>query len=128
VHPDADREVIEAAYRQLMRKYLSDIAGGDTVRAAALHKRATAINQAHAVLRDPGSGGFTMGCVTARVSRSATQMLARGTTGLATGTRVRHRHGPDHRTLRAPTPCNDPYAVPEVLAYTDPGRITSPST
>jgi DnaJ-class molecular chaperone len=42
VHPDADREVIEAAYRQLMRKYHPDIAGGDTVRAAALHKRATA--------------------------------------------------------------------------------------
>jgi hypothetical protein len=53
VHPDAEPEVIEAAYRGLMRKYHPDVAGGDPDRAAWLHERAKAINQAYAVLRDP---------------------------------------------------------------------------
>lgn len=53
VQPDAEPEVIEAAYRQLMRKYHPDSAGSDHVRAAILHERAKAINQAYAVLRDP---------------------------------------------------------------------------
>ena len=53
VHPDADQEVIEAAYRQLMKKYHPDVAGDDPRRIAANHRRATAINQAYAVLRDP---------------------------------------------------------------------------
>jgi hypothetical protein len=53
VHPEADQEVIDAAYRQLMRKYHPDMAGSDTARAAVFHERAKAINQAYAVLRDP---------------------------------------------------------------------------
>jgi hypothetical protein len=52
VHPDAEQEVIEAAYRQLMRKYHPDVAAGDEVMAARFHNRAKQINQAHAVLRD----------------------------------------------------------------------------
>jgi hypothetical protein len=52
VAPDAEREVIEAAYRGLMRKYHPDLAGDDSVMAARLNERAKAINQAYAVLRD----------------------------------------------------------------------------
>jgi hypothetical protein len=52
VHPDAEQEVIDAAYRQLMRKYHPDVAGGDSARAQALHERAKLINQAYAVLGD----------------------------------------------------------------------------
>jgi DnaJ domain len=53
VHPDAVPEVIDAAYRQLMRKYHPDVAGTDASLATALHDRAKVINQAYAVLRDP---------------------------------------------------------------------------
>jgi hypothetical protein len=53
VQPDAEPEVIEAAYRQLMRKYHPDVAGTDVDRAAVLHERAKSINRAYAVLRDP---------------------------------------------------------------------------
>jgi hypothetical protein len=53
VHPDAEQEVIDAAYRQLMRKYHPDMAGEDGVRSQLLHERAKLINQAYAVLRDP---------------------------------------------------------------------------
>jgi DnaJ domain len=53
VHPDAEQEVIDAAYRQLMRKYHPDVAGEDGPRAQLLHQRAKLINQAYAVLRDP---------------------------------------------------------------------------
>jgi hypothetical protein len=53
VHPDAEQEVIDAAYRQLMRKYHPDVAGEDGIRAQLLHERAKLINQAYAVLRDP---------------------------------------------------------------------------
>jgi curved DNA-binding protein CbpA len=129
VHPDADREVVEAAYRQLMRKYLSDIAGGDTVRAAALHKRATAINQAHAVLRDPGQrriyDGMRNGSGVQVGYPNAREGYDRARDGYA-GAPPPRSGSPD--PARAPTPSNDPYAVPEVLAYTDPGRITSPLT
>src|SRR3712207_2531493 len=45
VHPDAEPEVIEAAYRQLMRKYHPDRAGADPQLAASLHERAKQINQ-----------------------------------------------------------------------------------
>jgi hypothetical protein len=53
VHPDADSEVIEAAYRQLMKKHHPDVAGNDPRRVAAHHARSKAINQAFSVLRDP---------------------------------------------------------------------------
>jgi DnaJ-like protein len=53
VHPDADFEVIEAAYRQLMKKHHPDMAGGDPRRVAQHEDRAKAINQAFSVLRDP---------------------------------------------------------------------------
>lgn len=53
VHPGAEGEVIEAAYRQLMKKYHPDRAGGDAEEAAALHERAKVINEAYSVLRDP---------------------------------------------------------------------------
>src|SRR5919199_3815114 len=53
VHPAAEQEVIDAAYRQLMRKYHPDMAGEDGMRAQLLHERAKLINQAYAVLRDP---------------------------------------------------------------------------
>jgi DnaJ domain len=52
VHPDADREVIEAAYRQLMKKYHPDVAGEDARRIAEHDARSKAINQAFSVLRD----------------------------------------------------------------------------
>jgi hypothetical protein len=52
VAPDAEPEVIDAAYRQLMRKYHPDVAGGNSVVAAEYTERAKAINQAYAVLRD----------------------------------------------------------------------------
>jgi curved DNA-binding protein CbpA len=51
--PDEDREVIEAAYRQLMRKYHPDVGGADPDSVARAHERAKAINQAYSVLRDP---------------------------------------------------------------------------
>jgi hypothetical protein len=53
VHARAEQEVIDAAYRQLMRKYHPDLAGSDPAAAAEFHERAKAINQAYAVLRDP---------------------------------------------------------------------------
>ncbi|MBV8713869.1 MAG: J domain-containing protein [Chloroflexi bacterium] len=53
VHPDADFEVIEAAYRQLMKKHHPDMAGDDPERIAAHLTRAKAINEAWRVLRDP---------------------------------------------------------------------------
>jgi hypothetical protein len=52
VAPDAEPEVIDAAYRQLMRKYHPDLAGDNQDLAARLHKRAKEINQAYSVLRD----------------------------------------------------------------------------
>src|ERR1700716_698056 len=53
VHPDAEDEVIEAAYRQLMKKYHPDLAGDDPRRIALHNHRAKTINQAFSVLRDP---------------------------------------------------------------------------
>jgi DnaJ domain len=53
VHPGAEQAVIDAAYRQLMRKYHPDVAGEDSQQAQLLHERAKLINQAYAVLRDP---------------------------------------------------------------------------
>lgn len=53
VHPDAEHEVIEAAYRQLMKKHHPDLAGGDPRRIAEYEARAKAINEAFGVLRDP---------------------------------------------------------------------------
>jgi hypothetical protein len=53
VHPDADQEVIEAAYRQLMKKHHPDLAGDDPRQVSENHRRATQINRAFAVLRDP---------------------------------------------------------------------------
>jgi len=53
VHARAEAEVIEAAYRQLMKKYHPDRAGDDPRAAAILHERAKIINEAYSVLRDP---------------------------------------------------------------------------
>jgi hypothetical protein len=53
VRPDAEFEVIEGAYRQLMKKYHPDMAGEDPRRIAQHVERATAINEAFGVLRDP---------------------------------------------------------------------------
>jgi hypothetical protein len=53
VDPTADPEIIEAAYRQLMKKHHPDVAGLDLRLAAHHHQRAKRINQAHSVLRDP---------------------------------------------------------------------------
>ena len=53
VHPDAEPEVIEAAYRQLMKRYHPDLAGHDPERMAMHHQRAKSINKAFSVLRDP---------------------------------------------------------------------------
>jgi hypothetical protein len=53
VHPDADFEVIEAAYRQLMKKHHPDRAGDDPRQIEASLTRAKAINAAFGVLRDP---------------------------------------------------------------------------
>lgn len=50
---DAEQEIIDAAYRQLMRKYHPDLAGGDPRLSATLNERAKQINQAYAVLKDP---------------------------------------------------------------------------
>ena len=55
VREDADHEVIEAAYRQLMKKYHPDRAAGEPRRASALHERAKVLNEAYAVLRNPAS-------------------------------------------------------------------------
>ena len=54
VAPEAESEVIDAAYRQLMRKYHPDLAGGNAVVVGEYTKRAKVINQAYAVLRDSG--------------------------------------------------------------------------
>ncbi|MDQ6675600.1 MAG: J domain-containing protein [Chloroflexota bacterium] len=53
VDPRADQEIIEAAYRQLMKKHHPDVAGTDARLAAQHHQRAKLINQAHTVLGDP---------------------------------------------------------------------------
>ena len=53
VDPSADPEVIEAAYRQLMKKHHPDVAGLDLRLATQHHQRAKRINQAHSVLGDP---------------------------------------------------------------------------
>ena len=52
VQPDADIEVISAAYRQLMKKYHPDVAGGDPHQIADHHRRSKEINEAFGVLRD----------------------------------------------------------------------------
>jgi hypothetical protein len=53
VRPDADQEVIDAAYRGLMKKYHPDLAGDDP-RAIQEHlARAKGLNEAYSVLRDP---------------------------------------------------------------------------
>jgi hypothetical protein len=75
VHPDADTEVIEAAYRQLMKKHHPDVAGDDPARVAAHHERSKAINQAFGVLRDPeqrrGYDAWRRGGVTRAASDAA---------------------------------------------------------
>jgi len=53
VQPNADQEIIEAAYRQLMKNHHPDVAGTDAELAAQHHERAKLINQAHSVLGDP---------------------------------------------------------------------------
>jgi hypothetical protein len=53
VHSGAEPEVIEAAYRQLMKKYHPDVAGDDPDAVALHHRRAIEINRAYSVLRDP---------------------------------------------------------------------------
>jgi DnaJ domain len=53
VHPDADTEVIEAAYRQLMKKHHPDLAGDDPERIREHLARAKALNEAYSVLRNP---------------------------------------------------------------------------
>jgi hypothetical protein len=54
VAPEAESEVIDAAYRQLMRKYHPDLAGDNGVIVDEYTERAKVINQAYAVLRDSG--------------------------------------------------------------------------
>ena len=51
VHPDADDEVIAAAYRQLMKKYHPDRAGEDPNRMAEHLARSKALNEAFGVSR-----------------------------------------------------------------------------
>jgi hypothetical protein len=53
VHPDAEREILDAAYRQLMKKYHPDLAGDDPRLIQLHHERTKAINEAYGVLRDP---------------------------------------------------------------------------
>src|SRR6516225_8022227 len=53
VQSGADQEVIEAAYRQLMKKHHPDLAGDDPQRIAEHLARARALNEAYAALRDP---------------------------------------------------------------------------
>jgi DNA-binding response OmpR family regulator len=53
VQPGADREVIEAAYRRLMKKHHPDLDGDDPQRIAEHLARARALNEAYSVLRDP---------------------------------------------------------------------------
>ena len=53
VHPGAEQEVIEAAYRQLMKKHHPDLAGDDPWRIAEHLARAQALNEAYSVLRHP---------------------------------------------------------------------------
>ena len=53
VRPDADTEVISAAYRQLMKKYHPDVAGNDPRQIAEHDRRSKELNQAFGVLRDP---------------------------------------------------------------------------
>ncbi len=58
VHQNAEPEIIEAAYRQLMKRYHPDLAGHDPERIALHHERAKALNQAFSVLRDPEQRRF----------------------------------------------------------------------
>ena len=74
VDPEADPEVIQAAYRRLAQKYHPDMGGG-----AEAAKRMVAINAAWAVLRDPQSRA---GLDRSRAQRSARQAF-RGTSGRA---------------------------------------------
>lgn len=53
VDPGADQEVIEAAYRQLMKKHHPDVAGDDPRRIAEHLARAKALNEAYSALRNP---------------------------------------------------------------------------
>jgi hypothetical protein len=53
VHAEAEHEVIEAAYRQLMKKHHPDVAGDDPARTAVHHERSKRINEAFRILRDP---------------------------------------------------------------------------
>lgn len=53
VQPGADPEVVEAAYRQLMKKHHPDLAGDDPLRIAEHLARAKVLNEAYSVLRNP---------------------------------------------------------------------------
>jgi hypothetical protein len=53
VHPAADQEVIEAAYRQLMKKHHPDLAGDDAQLIAEHLAHAKVLNEAYSVLRNP---------------------------------------------------------------------------
>jgi len=53
VDPGADQEVIEAAYRQLMKKHHPDLAGDDPRRIAEHLATAKVLNEAYSVLRNP---------------------------------------------------------------------------
>ena len=53
VDPEAEDEVIAAAYRRLARKYHPDTAAGDPAAAAAASARMTALNAAWELIGDP---------------------------------------------------------------------------
>jgi hypothetical protein len=99
VHPGAEREVLDAAYRQLMKKYHPDVAGDDPVRAELHHERAKAINEAYGVLRDPAL----------RRSYDA----VRGTPGGWTTTSARYRPAP---------PPVEPFDPIEHVDWVEPAR------
>jgi curved DNA-binding protein CbpA len=77
VDPEADQEVIQAAFRRLAQKWHPDVAGG--AEAAA---RMTAINRAWEVLRDPGRRAMYD---QARGNRAKAASPANATTGTSPG-------------------------------------------
>ena len=53
VHPEAEQDVIEAAYRRLMRKYHPDTLDARQKQDPEMQRKALEINEAYAVLGDP---------------------------------------------------------------------------
>jgi DnaJ domain len=111
VHPDADDEVVAAAYRQLMKKYHPDVAGEDSARIAMHAARSKEINAAFRVLRDRQARQLYD---SARIFYGTARPPSSARPAAATAP-------PPPRSASAPRPA--PEAYPQATQYEVPGEV-----